>query len=302
MKKGSEFEELVAEIYKQLSPQAEIKLNDKIQGFNSGIRREIDVSIRQKVANHEILIIVQAKDYSSAKIDVKVVDAFRSVIEDLRASKGVLVSAKGFTKSALEYGKNQKIDLLTAHDAKVKHWRKEIFFPTVIKVIERSASVDLGIDDQKEKFNDLEVSMEDKLFQLEDGIELYSLFDLLREHNKKLPLSNLEGIYNLDLNKFGLKLVYKKKSYSIESLTVVMKVVVEYYFKFAEIEDHKGFYNSIEGKYEKIEGAKFSTKFNFREKDSGWIKVMPKESEDELLYPPIVLDNWALFTIVDVES
>ena len=76
-----------------------------------------------------------------------------------------------------------------------------------------------------------------------------------------------------------------------------MKVGVDYYFKLAEIEEHKGFYNAIESKYETITGAKFSTKLNFREKDSGWYKVKPMVSEDELKYQPIVIDNWAFGTI-----
>lgn len=131
-KKGTEFEKLVEKIYNQISPELNIKRNDRIIGFNSGKLREIDIAIRHTVANHEILIIVQAKDHNK-KIDIQIVDAFKAVVADVRASKGVLISSKGFSKTAIKYSKNENIDLLTAHDAENFNWRKESFFPVFIK-------------------------------------------------------------------------------------------------------------------------------------------------------------------------
>jgi len=129
-KSGKGYEELIHKIYKDLEPSADVRINDKIYGRDSGINREIDVSIRHKIADHEILIIIQAKDYK-AKADVKVVGEFASVIRDVGASKGILICRGGFTATAKKLAKSYKIDLYSAHDAEVVKWQAEIQIPII---------------------------------------------------------------------------------------------------------------------------------------------------------------------------
>lgn len=57
---GKPFEDLIFKIYKELEPHATIIKNDMIMGFETSTKREIDISIRQKIADHELLIIIQA--------------------------------------------------------------------------------------------------------------------------------------------------------------------------------------------------------------------------------------------------
>ena len=125
-----DFEKLIYDIYKKIAPLAEVKHNDFIEGYESKIPRQIDISVRTKIANHEILLIIQAKNIKR-KADVKVLDEFDSVIRDTRASKGILICNKGFTKSAKEYAKRRKIELCSAHDASVKEWQTEIQVPVI---------------------------------------------------------------------------------------------------------------------------------------------------------------------------
>ncbi len=139
-KEWKEYEELIYKIYKELEPVADVKLNDFILGYNSFVERQIDVSIRSKIASHEILIIVQAKNYKK-RADVTIVDQFSGVIQDVRASKGILICNSGFTKTAKEYAQKLKIDLCTAHDASNKNWQTEIQIP----VIKKSITVELKI-------------------------------------------------------------------------------------------------------------------------------------------------------------
>jgi hypothetical protein len=129
-KKGRAYEELIHKIYSELEPLADVTLNDKIKGFESGIDREIDVSVRSKIADHEILIIVQAKDHKY-KADIKIIGEFESVIRDLRASKGILICSSGFTKTAKKYAQNQKIDICSAYDANSKDWKIELQVPVI---------------------------------------------------------------------------------------------------------------------------------------------------------------------------
>jgi hypothetical protein len=127
---GKPYEDLIFKIYMELEPFATIKKNDKIKGIESGIEREIDISVRKKIADHEILMIIQAKDHKK-RADIKIVGEFDSVIRDVRASRGILICNAGFTKTAKEYAKNRAIDLYTAHDASAKDWQGEIKIPVV---------------------------------------------------------------------------------------------------------------------------------------------------------------------------
>ncbi len=131
MKKGSEFEGLIEMLYKKLDPESTIKRNDKILGHDSKIDREIDVSIRRKIGLHEILMIVQAKDYQN-KVDVNVIGEFRAVIEDVKANKGIIISAKGFTQAALNFANSHNIDALTGHDINNPKWTIDLRMPVIL--------------------------------------------------------------------------------------------------------------------------------------------------------------------------
>ncbi len=128
MAKGTEFEKLVRQIYSELEPRAQVIHNDKIRGFNSQLERQIDVSIRAKVASHNVLIIVQAKDYTQP-VGVNIVESFAEVVKDVRASKGVLICNAGFTKPAINYARNIGIDLCSIHDARSRNWSLDIRLP-----------------------------------------------------------------------------------------------------------------------------------------------------------------------------
>ncbi|WP_082773822.1 restriction endonuclease [Hymenobacter sp. PAMC 26628] len=140
-KTGKPYEELIYKIYKELEPYAETRLNDKIMGVESGIEREIDISIKYKVAvTHEVLIIIQAKDHLK-KADIKIIGEFNSVIKDVRASKGILICSSGFTKTAKNYAKNHKIELCSAHDASKMNWKAEIEIPVIKRKITVNSSL-----------------------------------------------------------------------------------------------------------------------------------------------------------------
>lgn len=44
------YEELIYQIYKELEPAADVRMNDKILGLESQKERQIDISIRSNVA------------------------------------------------------------------------------------------------------------------------------------------------------------------------------------------------------------------------------------------------------------
>jgi hypothetical protein len=66
-KKGSTYEQFVYEKFRRLFVDSVVTLNDKILGNESGLEREIDVSVRIPVRDTQVLYIVQCKDRGSAR-------------------------------------------------------------------------------------------------------------------------------------------------------------------------------------------------------------------------------------------
>lgn len=130
MKKWLDYQLLAAKIYADLSGDAVVKHDDHIQGVESGTMRQIDVSIRTKIAGHEILIIVQAKD-KKRPADVNIIGEFQSVIKDVRAAKGILICSGGFTEKAKDYARKLSIDLCSIYDAQNRNWKVDLTVPIV---------------------------------------------------------------------------------------------------------------------------------------------------------------------------
>lgn len=122
MNNGKEFESLVVKIYNSLKKQPEhenIQHNIRLKGKDG--YRQIDILITSQIANFDIKTIIECKDYSK-KVDVKTIDALHSLLQDVNANKGVVISRKGFTKTAINKAKRLGILLCTAHEALSKKW------------------------------------------------------------------------------------------------------------------------------------------------------------------------------------
>jgi len=128
--KWKQFEKLGERIFKELSSLATVRWNDSIHGHDSGIERQIDISIRTKLENHEILEIIQLKNWKY-KADINAVGEFASVVKDVKASSGILVCKSGFTAQAKKYARNIGIKLLNLHDAESRDWNQEIKIPVL---------------------------------------------------------------------------------------------------------------------------------------------------------------------------
>ncbi|MFM9839710.1 MAG: restriction endonuclease [Cyclobacteriaceae bacterium] len=149
MKPGKEYEVLIETLYKKLDPESIIKRNDKIYGYDSKIYREIDISIKHQFGPHEVLMIVQAKDHKYP-IDVNVIGEFSTVIKDVRANKGVLISPKGFTNAALTVAKSHNIDTLTGHDLNNPKWAIDLRMPVVLYTYTGSFYVEFKLEASQE--------------------------------------------------------------------------------------------------------------------------------------------------------
>lgn len=116
-----EYEEEIFESFKSAYPDADIKFDQKIQGRYSKEERQIDILVEGRIAGRRIRIIVDGKYYNK-KIDVKHVESFISMVEDLDADQGILVTSKGYSQAAINrayYGPLKiELDILSFEELK----------------------------------------------------------------------------------------------------------------------------------------------------------------------------------------
>jgi Restriction endonuclease len=119
---------LAERIARELDPHATVTWNDHLPGHESETDRQIDVSIRWSDRDQEYLTIVQTKDWSSPA-DLPAVGEFAAVVEDVRATRGVMVCRSGFTQNAKTYARNKGIGLYNLHDAESRNWCLDLTIP-----------------------------------------------------------------------------------------------------------------------------------------------------------------------------
>lgn len=80
--------------------------NVHIKGRYSNRQRQIDVYIPNiQIEGKNISIAVDAKHYRN-KVDIKTVESFIGMLQDVNVSKGLIVSSKGYTKTAIQRAQN----------------------------------------------------------------------------------------------------------------------------------------------------------------------------------------------------
>ena len=132
----------VAEIQQQLAPTADVLHNVFLDGRSSGVKRQIDVLVRENIGQYEINIIIDCKDYSTP-VDVKGVEEFDGLLRDVGAQKGVLVCPRGFTSTAKKRAEGLQIDLYSPIDTDAHKWQARVTIPALCDF--RNARVDFGL-------------------------------------------------------------------------------------------------------------------------------------------------------------
>ena len=94
-----EYEIYITKHFQRLFPKTSIQHNVRREGLISKVKRQIDILIEGKVAGFDLSIIVDCK-YFNKKVDVKEVESFLSFLQDLKASKGILITNNGYSKAA----------------------------------------------------------------------------------------------------------------------------------------------------------------------------------------------------------
>ena len=128
--KWRHFEKLVARVQQGLAPDALVTHNDRIRGHDSGKLRQIDITVKQKVGQFDLLIAIDCKDYK-VPVDVKHVEEFIGLIKDIQANKGAMVAPNGFTETAKRVGEKASLDLYRLVDAEAHDWKAYVSIPVL---------------------------------------------------------------------------------------------------------------------------------------------------------------------------
>lgn len=133
----SDYEDQVFKVLKDKYPNDTVTRNRHLPSKSEGTR-QIDIAIENEVGGHGILIIVDCKNYGR-KVDVKHVEAFLGMMEDVKAHVGIMVTSLGFTKKA-----KKRID-----ESKV---RLEILSPKEVEDIEFDIEICQVCDPPEDSF------------------------------------------------------------------------------------------------------------------------------------------------------
>lgn len=116
-----DYEKEIHQQFQEMYPDADIIHDAKIRGRYSNIDRQIDILIEDFAAGENIRIMVDAKFFSE-NIDVKEVESFIGMMQDVGADKGLLVTQKGYSKAAIARAHNDpsrvELDILNFDELK----------------------------------------------------------------------------------------------------------------------------------------------------------------------------------------
>lgn len=115
---GIAFEKVVSDLQRQFDPNASVKHKEYLID-RLGQKREFDVVIRGKFSGQDLLGIIECKD-KSRPVGVDVVDGFISKSVDINANFKIIVSRRGFTKSAIKKAQHYGIQTLSVFPSRDK--------------------------------------------------------------------------------------------------------------------------------------------------------------------------------------
>jgi hypothetical protein len=123
VKTGKTLETLVAHIEKVLANAEQVKVDvrKRLPDRTTGRLREHDVVLTLTQGHHEVVIAVECRDHSRP-VTVNQVEGFWAKCQDTGVGHGIMVSSKGFYKSARQKAIHLGIRCLTLKEAVAFDW------------------------------------------------------------------------------------------------------------------------------------------------------------------------------------
>ena len=104
--------------------RSHVRRNVFLKGVFSGTNRQIDILVDDVEGGDDEKIAYEVK-YYARKINIKIVEAFISMLKDVGIEKGVMVSEKGFSKAAIRRAHNGEesieVDILSLGEWQRSH-------------------------------------------------------------------------------------------------------------------------------------------------------------------------------------
>lgn len=207
-----------------------------------------------------------------------VVDAFLSVVKDVRASKGILICNKGFTKGAIDYALNTGIDLCSAHDASYRNWQFDLKIPVLVSFIKKQLKVNLQLKSSPEFIErnkgslQLDLDFSHKTISSDKGQNLKSITELIEQHSIKSSQRIKTGINLVNLLEAGMEFKIEDFYAPIGKLELTIEVSRIGFLKYFDAEDYRGIYDYHKKCFSHT-FIKFTTEYNLSNFDETWEKV-----------------------------
>ncbi len=248
---GSDYERFVYNKFQRLFPDAQVTLNDKIPGRQSGLLREIDISIKMSVGDAELLYIVQCKDRGKRPADILILGEFSSVIKDVGAAKGFLICTSGFARSNYQYARTLGIELLTVEDIESDRWHAEVQVPLIYIKKTTNYILDAAIVPNEElvaknQTQAIHVSLDINVARIsyDLGATSTTIMEYLQSWITKAG-AFLGDTVNIDLMQPGLRLKVAGIWLACEDLRINLTINRKYYLKYltpaeySQVRDHR---------------------------------------------------------------
>jgi len=97
--KSRVYELVVKNVIERLEPGATVRHDARVPVVGDDRVRQVDVYIEGRIAGFSFTVVVDTKHYAKP-LDVKAVDEFLGMLDDIRPNMGVLVSLRGFGSGA----------------------------------------------------------------------------------------------------------------------------------------------------------------------------------------------------------
>jgi hypothetical protein len=131
--KWKKFEKIIADIQRQLTPNATVIHNYKIAG-KRGRKRQIDVYIEQKFGFVSVVTIVECKN-RKRPITIDEIEAFPIKMKDVNANAGIVISTSGFSDGVADFAKEYNFKLMEYRKADETDWNELLGEHTWLNIV-----------------------------------------------------------------------------------------------------------------------------------------------------------------------
>jgi hypothetical protein len=275
------FENLAADIQRQLAPEARVATNIKLLGKRTGTERQIDILVEQEVGQYSIRVVIDCKDYK-APVDVKDVEMFMGLVEDVGANKGAIITATGFTSTGKKRAKDAGIDIYRLVDTSDTKWKTYLSIPCVV----RDAFIEL-FSFRFSAVGYVRLPGQDPRYMpiyRADGTLIDYLQNFVLERWESGEIPNRPGNYqNIALTK-GETFVKADNQLYRFSIEINATISERLYFGQLPIQDTRGFNDEQTGEY--ITNGFTTASINYEDVEKSWQRI---DSLEQLAIKPVLV-------------